>query len=749
MIPEESLTTAIADMTRHKTQFASAIIVVALVGGVLFAAILLRPIRSLSAAMESLARGDLTARSRSSRTDELGRLATRFDVMADRIQVQADALNTANLELELKVRERTAELAHTADALRRSEESLAITLNSIGDAVIATDTDGRITRMNPVAEVLTGWPFAQARGKTLGEVFHISNEITDEPVESPVDRVLRDGVVVGLANHTLLLARDGVARPIADSGAPIRDAAGVLHGVVLVFRDQTEERDASNALRASDARFRRLSESGIIGIILADTNGTIHEANDAFLEMVGYTRDDLLAGRVHGSGLNTRDWDAAQELAREQLVTRGVAQPWEKELLRKDGSRVPVLIGVTMVEPPNCINIILDLTERKRTEAAILKLREQADANATFRSLLEAAPDAMVVVDRDGHVIFVNTQAEKLFGYTREELVGQTVELLLPERFRGAHPAHRNQYFTEPTVRAMGAGLELWGRRKDGTEFPIEISLSPLETKDGILVSSAIRDITQQKRAEEQLRRAKDVAESASHELEAFSYSVAHDLRAPLRAINGYSMALVEQGGGDLPASTKEYLERISAAALRMGQLIDALLGLARLSRTELVRQSVDLNAVAHATIAQLRAGDPSRSVEFAVAEGLHASGHPQLLRALLDNLLGNAWKFTGDCKAARIEFGQDGNEGGAYFVRDNGAGFDMRYAAKLFAPFQRLHPVTAFPGTGIGLATVQKIVRLHGGEIRAESEVGRGATFHFTLEPAKKTRTINDRADG
>ena len=179
-----------------------------------------------------------------------------------------------------------------------------------------------------------------------------------------------------------------------------------------------------------------------------------------------------------------------------------------------------------------------------------------------------------------------------------------------------------------------------------------------------------------------------------------------------------------------------------------MSQLIDALLGLSRLTRTELVRESVDLNELAHATIAQLRAGDPSRAVEFAVTEGLQARGHPQLLRALLDNLLGNAWKFTGDCKAARIEFGQDVNEGGAYFVRDNGAGFDIRYAAKLFAPFQRLHPVTAFPGTGIGLATVQKIVRLHGGEIRAESEVGRGATFHFTLEPAMKTHTINDRAD-
>lgn len=357
-------------------------------------------------------------------------------------------------------------------------------------------------------------------------------------------------------------------------------------------------------------------------------------------------------------------------------------------------------------------------------------------ADSTLRSLLEVAPDAMVVVDRDGRVILINAETERLFGYAREELLGQTVELLLPERFRGAHPAHRKRYFSVPSVRAMGSGIDLWGRRKDGTEFPIEIALSPLETKDGIRVAGAIRELTQQKLAEEQLRRAKDIAEAASRELEAFSYAVAHDLRAPLRAISGYSTALVEDLGGNLDASARGYLDRICAGAVRMSLLIDALLGLARLARTELVRESVDLNELAHATIAQLRAGDPSRAVEFAVSEGLHALGHPRLLRSLLDNLLGNAWKFTGECKAARIELGQTPPEGGgAYFVRDNGAGFDMRYAGKLFAPFQRLHAVEAFPGTGIGLATVQRIVRLHGGEIRAEAEVGSGATFYFTLD--------------
>jgi PAS domain S-box-containing protein len=869
MVPEDALIGEIAAMTWRKTLFASAIILAALVGASVFAAAILRPIAALSIATQALARGDLSVRVRARNSDELGRLAVSFDAMAEQMRVQTLALAQANSSLELKVQERTAELARAAAAWQESEESLAITLHSIGDAVIATDTHGNITRMNPVAEKLTGWAFEQTVGRRLADVFQIVNEATKEPVESPFDRVLREGTVVGLANHTLLVARDGVARPVADSGAPIRDAQGQLRGVVLVIRDQTDERNAERALResearkaavmetaldsivmmdhtgriiewnraaeqsfgharaavlgrmldellvppalrpghraglarylatgegpilgkrielnalradgtefpvevavvridlegppvftgyirditerrksaeairVSEARFRRLSESGIVGIVLSDTTGNIHEANDAFLAMVGYTRDDLRAGPIHGSVLNTPEGSAGQDAARRQLAAQGAARPWEKELFRKDGSRVPILIGVTMLDPPNCMSIMLDLTEKKRTEAAIVNLREQAQADAKFRALLEAAPDAMVIVNAAGSIVFINAQTERLFGYPRDELLGQAVDRLLPHRLRVAHPMHRAGYFADPKIRAMGPGRELFGQRKDGSEFPVEISLSPLETKDGILVSSAIRDITQQKRLEGELRRARNVAETASRELEAFSYSVAHDLRAPLRGINGYSAALIEDLGDQLDGEAKRYLERISAGAERMGLLIDALLGLSRVSRTEFARQDVDLSAAAHAAIAQLRAGDPGRVVEFLVADGLHASGDAALLRALLDNLLGNAWKFGAMREAAVIEFGHTEHNGRwAYFVRDNGAGFDMRYAGKLFAPFQRLHPANAFAGTGIGLATVQRIVSRHGGTIWAEGVVEHGATFYFTLDATKE----------
>jgi light-regulated signal transduction histidine kinase (bacteriophytochrome) len=221
----------------------------------------------------------------------------------------------------------------------------------------------------------------------------------------------------------------------------------------------------------------------------------------------------------------------------------------------------------------------------------------------------------------------------------------------------------------------------------------------------------------------------------SNRELEAFSYSVAHDLRAPLRGINGLSRALLEDHGDALDEEAHGYLKRIGAAAERMGLLIDALLSLSRVSRAPLQREEVNLTKIAAGVMTQLEAGQPGRAVEF-VSEGpVLAHGDPTLLRALLDNLLGNAWKFTSKRDDARIVFGTETRgDDVVHFVRDNGAGFDMEYATKLFAPFQRLHSAGEFPGTGIGLATVQRIVHRHGGEVWADGAVGKGATFYFTL---------------
>jgi len=418
----------------------------------------------------------------------------------------------------------------------------------------------------------------------------------------------------------------------------------------------------------------------------------------------------------------------------EELIATGHTAPAEKEYVRKDGTRVPILVGAAMLEGTDgeCVAFVLDLSERKRAEREIRQLEAGRESDAKFQALLESAPDAMVIADARGRIVLVNAQTEQLFGYTRADLLGNPVELLVPARYRADHPAHRAGYVANPRVRPMMGSGNLFARRKDGTEFPVEINLSPLVTGGEVLVSSAIRDVTDRKRAEAELRHSKDLAETASRELEAFSYSVAHDLRSPLRALNGYSTALVEDLGDSLLGDSKDHLERIRASADRMGKLIDALLALARVSRVDLSRESVNLTELARAVMAGLHASEPERVVELVTEGELVAHGDPQLLRALLDNLIGNAWKFTAKHPTARIEFGRTGAN---YFVRDDGAGFDPEYAQKLFVPFQRLHKASDFAGTGVGLATVQRIVLRHGGKVWASSAVGRGATFYFTLE--------------
>ncbi len=280
------------------------------------------------------------------------------------------------------------------------------------------------------------------------------------------------------------------------------------------------------------------------------------------------------------------------------------------------------------------------------------------------------------------------------------------------------------------SVSALTRGFARFGRGE--FQEPIVVTsrdeLGELARDANAMAASLNRHISDRSRIENALK-------VSNQELEAFSYSVAHDLRAPLRGINGYSTALVEDYGSQLDAQAHDYLRRIRAATERMAELIDALLALSRVTRGNFQREEVDLSRLAEAVVSQLRASQPDRVVEFAGEPSVIAHGDPSLLRALLDNLIGNAWKFTSARSGARIAFGREDDHGTpAYYVRDNGAGFDMAYAEKLFAPFQRLHTQSEFAGTGIGLATVQRIANRHGGRVWADGAVGKGATFHFTL---------------
>ena len=382
-----------------------------------------------------------------------------------------------------------------------------------------------------------------------------------------------------------------------------------------------------------------------------------------------------------------------------------------------------------------------EVDRRVKAEAALfeserLRRAEQdvARANRFLDAIIENIPD-MVFVKEAENLTFTrfNRAGEELLGLSRDQMVGKSDYDFFPQS--------EAEFFIQKDRETLAAKALV-----DIPEEPIQTAhgLRWLHTKKVPIVDAEGRptyllgisqDITEHRRAQAELLQAKEAAEAANRELEAFSYSVAHDLRSPLRAIDGFSQVLLEEYSEKIDAVGQDYLARVRTSAQHMAELIDDLLTLSRVTRAEIRRQRVDLTERARATMARLGNSDPQRDVTVTVGDGLRAYGDPGLLGVVLDNLLGNAWKFTSKRKAATIELGWTKKEGKkVFFVRDNGAGFDMSYAGTLFGVFQRLHHATDFDGTGIGLATVHRIITRHGGRIWAEGEIDRGATFYFTF---------------
>jgi PAS domain S-box-containing protein len=466
---------------------------------------------------------------------------------------------------------------------------------------------------------------------------------------------------------------------------------------------------------------------------MANPTGRIIYANGHAETLFGYERGELLGqlvevllpDRYHGKHVGYRSTYIQQPRA------RAMGAGLELYGVRKGGDEFPVEISLSPIvtdEGALVMSAIRDIGERKKAEQK-------------FRALLESAPDAMVIVNPEGRIVLVNSQTERLFGYAREELLGQSVETLVPRRYGEKHVGHRGTFFGQPRQRSMGAGLELHGLRKDGTEFPVEISLSPLETEEGLLVSSAIRDVTDRKNIERALHDKNLELINAAAAKNRFLANMSHELRTPLNGIIGFAEFLSDGKPGPLNERQAEYLQDILNSGRHLLQLINDVLDLAKVEagRMELSPETFSLaKAIDEVNaVAKPLAHKKGIHVEVDVSPGLEAVHlDQQKTKQVLYNLLSNALKFSDDGGQVVIRAHRDDEDRFKIAVQDAGIGIRAEDLNRLFTEFEQLETGTArrFEGTGLGLALTQKIVEIQGGSIEVDSEFGSGSTFTVTL---------------
>jgi len=542
--------------------------------------------------------------------------------------------------------------------------------------------------------------------------------------------------------HRLLLP-GGHIKYVAECGRTDYDAAGQPLRSVGTVQDISARRQAEAALSQSASEWSYAMDYFQDAIHLVDLDDRVVRANQALCRLTGLSAQQII-GRdvvslIHPQGEAVPcPVCAARRARRDAVVTLEADDPNNPV-----GRPIEVTVRIIRArdgEPLSVLTAIHDLSEQRKIQNELRRHRDDLEGLVAERTralqrqaqIIDQIHDAVVSTDLEGVVTSWNKGAERLFGYTAAEAMGGHIALVYPEDQRD----FLDKGVIAP-LRARGRHeTEVRLRRKDGIDFDALLSLSLLYDDCGApsgMIGYSM-DITARKQAEAALREQKDALTLANQELEAFSYSVSHDLRAPLRAIDGFSQVLLEDYYPQLDEAGRDHLMRVRRAAQRMASLIDQLLELARLGRRELRKAAVDLSALAGAAVQELAEADPGRTVQATIQPSLNAWGDPQLLSIVLDNLLSNAWKYTGNASQPRIEFGAVTRDGQTvYHVRDNGVGFDMRYAERLFGPFQRLHG-SEFEGSGIGLATVQRIVKRHGGRVWAEARPEQGATFFFTL---------------
>jgi PAS domain S-box-containing protein len=497
--------------------------------------------------------------------------------------------------------------------------------------------------------------------------------------------------------------------------------------------------DENIQLKRNEEKFRLVVESAPSAMVMVDKGGRItlvnRQAEKLFgfnrIELIGQSIEMLVPSRFHGKHPHDRStyFHSPQ--------TRPMGSGRDLFGLRKDGSEVPVEIGLNPIETEDgtfVLAAIVDITERKRAEER-------------FRLVVEAAPNAMVMVGREGKIVLVNSQTEKLFGYVREELIGQSIEILVPPDSRGAHPGHRMGFNADPKVRSMGVGRDLFGLRKNGTQVPVEIGLNPIQTDEGHFVLASIIDITQRKRMEEARQKNEELEEQnrrirdANRLKSEFLANMSHELRTPLNSVIGFSEIIQDGKAGPTTDAQKEYLGDILTSARHLLQLINDVLDLSKVEsgKMEFHPEDVNLPSLARELRDTIQVLAEKKGIRIDVQihpDVEQVRTDPSRLKQVLYNYLSNAIKFTSDRGLVRLELAPEGKEFFKLSVQDNGIGIRREDLHRLFVEFQQLDASVSkkYQGTGLGLALTRRIVEAQGGTVGVDSEFGKGSKFFAVL---------------